>query len=100
MTNEAFILCFKCFTSRRGLPVRIISAKTFKAAARTVSATMMTSPIIDYMSNIGVKWSFNLEKAPWLGGVFERMIQTAKRCLRKTRENVRLTYEELLTSLR
>ena len=46
-----------------------------------------------------MKWSFNLEKAPWLGGVFERMIQSAKRCLRKTIGNAWLTYDELITSV-
>lgn len=37
------------------------------------------------------------EKAPWWGGIFERMIQTAKRCLRKTIGRACLIYEELLT---
>ena len=46
-----------------------------------------------------MKWSFNLEKAPWWGGVFEKMIQSAKRCLRKTIGNARLTYDELITSV-
>ena len=75
------------------------NAKTFKAAAKLVTATMRTSAINDYLSNIGIKWSLNLEKAPWWGGVFERMIQTAKRCLRKTTGNAQLTYGELLTSV-
>ena len=87
MTTEAFISCFKCFTSRRGFPVRMVSdnAKTFKAAAKIVTArpTMRTSAINAYLSNIGIKWSFNLEKAPWWGGVFGRMIQTAKRYMYK-----------------
>ena len=31
--------------------------------------------------------------------MFERMIQSAKRCLRKTTGSARLTYDELLTSV-
>ena len=101
MMAQAFIRCFKRFTSRRGFPVRIVSdnAKTFKTAARIVVATMETSTVKEYFSNIGIKWSFNLERAPWWGGMFERMAQTMKRCLRKTIGNARLIYEELLTSI-
>ena len=101
MTAEAFIRCFKRFTARRGFPVRVVSdnAKTFKAAARMVKTIVEMSPVTSYLSNIGVRWVFNVERAPWWGGVFERMIQTAKRCLRKTIGKARLTYEELLTSV-
>ena len=42
---------------------------------------------------------FNVERALWWGGIFERMIQTVKRCLRKMVENARLTHEELLTAV-
>ena len=44
-------------------------------------------------------WCFNLEKAPWWGGVFERMIKSAKGCLKKSVGCARLTYDELLTVL-
>ena len=101
MTAEAFIRCFKRFTARRGFPVRVVSdnAKTFKAAARMVKTIVETSQVTRYLSNVGVRWTFNVERAPWWGGVFERMIQTAKRCLRKTIGRARLTHEELLTSV-
>ena len=101
MTAQAFIRSFKRFTSRRGFPVRIVSdnAKTFKAAAKTIAATLDDSEVRHYFSTIHLKWSFNLERAPWWGGVFERMIQTAKRCLKRTVGNARLTYDELLTSV-
>ena len=35
------------------------------------------------LSLAGIDWNFNLEKAPWWGGLFERMIRSMKRCLRK-----------------
>ena len=75
------------------------NAKTFKAAAKTITGTPDDSEVRHYFSTIHLKWSFNLERAPWWGGVFERMIQTAKRCLKKTVGNARLTYDELLTSV-
>ena len=46
-----------------------------------------------------MQWSFNLENAPWWGGVFERMIKSVKRCLRKTIGQAKLTHDELLTAL-
>ena len=46
-----------------------------------------------------MQWSCNLEKAPWWGGIFERMIKSVKRCLRKTIGQAKLTYDELLTAL-
>ena len=44
-----------------------------------------------------MKWTFNLEKAPWWGGIFERHVKSVKRCLKKTISGDILTYEELLT---
>ncbi|KAK3727756.1 hypothetical protein QZH41_005209 [Actinostola sp. cb2023] len=38
-----------------------------------------------------------MEKAPWWGGFYERMIQLVKRSLRKVLGNAKLTYEELET---
>ena len=101
MTAESFIRCFRRFTARRGFPLRMVSdnAKTFKAAARAIAAVVKSSTISDHLSNVGTKWTFNLERAPWWGGLFERMIQTMKRCLKKVIGNAKLTYDELLTSI-
>ena len=46
-----------------------------------------------------VTWKFNLERAPWWGGVFERMVRSMKRCLRKVLSNAKLTVDELNTVL-
>ena len=101
MTTEAFIRCFRRFAARRGFPCRMVSdnAKTFKAAAKTISAIVEDPTVTDHLSKVGVKWTFNVERAPWWGGLFERMVQTAKRCLKKVVGNARLTYDELVTLL-
>ena len=44
-----------------------------------------------------MKWRINLERAPWWGGFFERLIRSVKRCLKKILKNAKLSYEELLT---
>ena len=50
-----------------------------------------------FLQNLRVTWRFNIERAPWWGGFFERLNRSVKRCLKKTLRNARLTYEELLT---
>ena len=53
-----------------------------------------------YLADNRIEWQFNLEKSPWWGGFFERLIGTMKRALRKVlRKNAKLTYDELLTNL-
>ena len=50
-----------------------------------------------YFTQLCVEWRFNLERAPWWGGFFERMVKSAKRCLKKVIGRNCLTYDELLT---
>ena len=64
-----------------------------------MAATLENPEVRHHFTDINVRWKFNLERAPWWGGVFERMIQTMKRCLKKTIGNAHLTYDELLTSV-
>ena len=40
-----------------------------------------------------MKWTFNLEKPPLWGGIFERLVRSVKRCLKKTIGGARLTYD-------
>ena len=40
------------------------------------------------------RWTFNVERDPWWGGVFERLIRSVKRCLRKVVGRAKLTREE------
>ena len=41
-----------------------------------------------------------IQKAPWMGGIFEEIISRTKRCLRKTLGNARVNYQEVLTILK
>ena len=52
-----------------------------------------------HLTDLKVTWSFNPEKAPWFGGFFERMIQSVKRCLKKTIGRTKLSFDELLIAL-
>ena len=78
--------------------MKIVSdnAKTFKSAKNMIVDALGS---VEVKHHFNVKWTFNLEKAPWWGGMFERMIQSMKRCLHKTIGSARLMYDELLTAV-
>ena len=73
------------------------NAKTFKAASKILRQLLDTPEARRCFSQLGVTWKFNLEKAPWWGGMFERMIKSAKRCLRKSVGKNCLCFDELYT---
>jgi hypothetical protein len=75
------------------------NAKTFKAASKKLKALMNDPQVKKYFWQQRTKWSFNLEKAPWLGGFFERLVGSLKRCLKKTIGKAKLSYDELVTAV-
>ena len=101
MTAVAFLQSVKRFAALRGIPRRFLSdnAKTFKSAAKTLKDLSSDPYTQNYLSLSGIDWSFNLEKAPWWGGLFDRMIKSVKRCLRKAVERAKFSYDELLTAI-
>lgn len=101
MTTATFIRCVKRFAARRGLPHSFLSdnAKTFQGAAKSLKAICDHPDTRDYLSHRGIEWKFNLEKAPWWGGLFERLIKSTKRCLRKVVGTARFSYDEMHTAV-
>jgi len=101
MSTETFIRCLKRFAARRGLPQRFISdnGKTFKAASKFLKSVFKDETVRDHLAERGCEWTFNIERAPWWGGAFERMVQSTKRCLRKMVGQASLTYDGLCWSL-
>ena len=101
MSTQTFIRSFKRFSARRGVPAQIVldNAKTFVSAAQTLQDVLRSPEVQQHFAGINVKWVFNLEKAPWWGGFFERMVQSVKRYLKKSIGKARLSYDELITVL-
>ena len=101
MSTQTFLSSFKRFTSRRGVPAQVVSdnAKTFISAAQTLQDLLRSQEVQQYFSGMNIQWIFNLEKAPWWGGFFERLVQSVKRCLKKSIGRARLSYDELSTLL-
>ena len=101
MSAPAFLRCLKRFAARRGLPKKFISdnAKAFQVAARTLKDIVNQPEFTRYLVEVGIEWTFNLEKAPWWGGIFERLVKSVKRCLCKIIGQAKFSYDELNTAL-
>ena len=106
MSSEEFLLCFRRFIAQRGTPCEIISdnAMQFRASStvldRIWNKIQQSDEIMSYVSNAGIKWRFNVELAPWMGGFYERLIGLVKRSLRKTIGRRLLTTVQLQTLLK
>ena len=90
LTTEAYIRSQKRMMGRKRSPALIVSdnGRTFKGKA-----------LKKFNAEKNIRWRFNLSRAPWWGGMFERMIKSVKRCLKKAIGSKYLTYEELETIL-
>ena len=56
MTTQSFIRCFKCFTARRGVHIRILSdnGKTFKSAAKLLVKILKHPEVQEYFAGIHI----------------------------------------------
>ena len=101
LSAETFLCSFRRFVARRGVPSLIVSdnAKTFKASEKAIRRLFNQPKVKSEMQTKRVTWKFNLERAPWWGGFFERMVRSMKRCLRRVLGNAKLTVDELNTVL-
>ena len=50
-----------------------------------------------FISNLGIKWKFILERPPRWGGFYERFVGLVKSCVKKVISRARLSFEELNT---
>lgn len=99
MTTASFLNAFRRFTARRSTPSKMISdnATTFVAASEEIAKIMKDEEVKTYLSDQRVTWSFNVPRAPWWGGWFERLIGLTKRAIIKTLGRAKVTYDELVT---
>ena len=97
MTAEQFIPSLKGLIARRGRPSNIYSdnAKTFISAAEKLKAMLKSERFNNYLARNNIKWTFNLSKAPWWGGQFERIIGLVKQSLYKVIGKAKLRLPEL-----
>lgn len=84
-----FKIAFEKFIGRRGLPQLVWSdnAKTFQSAAVYVRDAFH------------IAWKFTTPRAPWTGGVWERLVRTVKSSLRHTLRTSKLRFNDLQACL-
>ena len=100
-STETFLRSLKRFAARRGMLTKFISdnGKTFKAASKYLKTVFKDGTVKEYLTGLGVQWIFNVERAPWWGGAFERLVRSTKRCLRKLIGRAQFSFDELVTTL-
>ena len=90
LTAEEFFLALRRFIARWGNPSEIISdnAAQFKLSKSTIDDVIKKgikdSSLQSYISNQLIKWSFIFELSPWMGGFYERLVESSKMELRKS----------------
>ena len=96
-----FLIAFQRFVKQRGLPNTLLSdnAKTFRAAAKEIYTIIRSTEVQQYFTNHQISLKFSIERAPWWGGFWERMVKTVKMALKKTIGTTILTFEEMNTIL-
>lgn len=94
---QDFITSLKKFIARRGRPKLIYSDNggTFKAAAKWLKEAQTSEKFNNYLAQHSIRWQFNLSRAPWWGGQFERLIGLFKNAFHKTIGNATLRWPEL-----
>ena len=65
--RPTFLLCLRRFIGRRGLPKLIVSGnvETFQASEKTLVSLFELEDVQKHLSTKGIRWQFNLAKAPW-----------------------------------
>ena len=108
LTTEAFIASLRRFIARRGKPSLIKSdhGTNFVGAARELKEivdflnTAKTRQVIsDFCSTQNITWDFIPEHAPRFGGIWEAAVKSLKTHLKRVTNNVKFTFEELITIL-
>ena len=82
MTANEFRGTFQGFISIRGAPAAVISdnAKTFLATAKPLKKICVEQELQDLLLANRIDLHFNVAKAPWQGGFFERFVQDHGKC--------------------
>jgi len=99
LSTTTFLLAFRRFTSRRSLPVVMMSdnASTYTSAADELTRLFTSEELNTVLGREGTKWQFIPKKAPWFGGYWERLIGLTKMAIKKTLGRAHINLETLQT---
>lgn len=97
LETETFIQSLKRFIARRGRPAVIYSdnGSTFVKAAKWLKQVRKDEQVQGLLQQYDITWKFNLSRAPWWGGQFERLIGIVKSAMYKVIGGATLSWSEL-----
>ncbi|XP_046851869.1 uncharacterized protein LOC124445205 [Xenia sp. Carnegie-2017] len=97
LSASTFIPSLKRFIARRGRPRKIYSDNGghVHKTAKWIDSLRKEERLQGYLEEFDIKWQFNLSRAPWWGGQFERLIGIVKQAMYKTIGGANLKWEEL-----
>ncbi|EYB93587.1 hypothetical protein Y032_0180g773 [Ancylostoma ceylanicum] len=106
MTSSAFLNSFVRFVFRRGVPklMRTDCGTNFKLGQFVIEKLFEKNDESDslvktYSASEGMKWIFNPPGSPWMGGVWERLVGSVKRCFSKAIGRKRLSFVDMTTTM-
>ncbi|EYC14365.1 hypothetical protein Y032_0040g167 [Ancylostoma ceylanicum] len=104
LSAKSFLLTFKRFVARRGVPQKIISDNgiNFRLGESILSNNLHEDEDAElslFFAEHRIAWHFIPPASPWMGGVWERMVGIVKRALHKTIGRRKLSAELLHTTL-
>lgn len=83
-----FLQSFRRFVARRGSPSLMVSDN---------GSCFVADETQQYVTNHLIDWKFNVPCAPWMGGIWERIVSCVKKCLKRTIGRRRVNFVELQT---
>ena len=97
LTAPVFQRVLKEFVARRGCAKMIVSdnGRTFVATKKWLKTLRKSKNLSSYITEQGIQWRFNMSRAPWWGGFFERLVGIMKRSLSKVVGRSTLNFDEL-----
>ena len=97
LETTTFLPCLKRLIARRGRPKTIYSdnGSTFVKASKWLKEVRNDERVRGLLETYEISWKFNLSRAPWWGGQFERLIGVVKSSMYKVIGGATLTWDEL-----
>ena len=86
----SLVLALRQFISRKGIP-RVIFSDNFKSFKASI--------VKEFCRNSFITLKFILERSPWWGGFYERLVGTVKNSLKKILGKARLSFDEIHTTI-
>ncbi|GFW43001.1 integrase catalytic domain-containing protein [Trichonephila clavipes] len=101
-TRKSYVSLFTCAVTR-AVHLELVSDMSTKCFyllyGDSSLVEVIASEFQSFVAGKGIHWKFIVERAPWWGGFYERLVKTIKDPLRKILGRALLTFEELSTIL-